>query len=63
MFSAGVHGVDDKFDEVLLGVEEVCNLEVWLDLLSVLDWDFWLDVLCSEVKGLLVEGFFLFSST
>jgi len=60
---AGVHGVDDKVDRVLLGVDDDGNLEGWPDLAGVPECDFWSGNLCSEVEGLLLEGFFLFSST
>jgi len=60
---AGVRGVDDKVEAVLLGVDDDGDLEVWPDVAGIPEYDFWLGDLCSEVKGLLVEGFFLFSST
>ena len=60
---AGVRGVDDKGEAVLLGVDNDGNLEGWPDLAGVPEYDFWSGDLCSEVEGLLVEGFFLFSST
>jgi len=55
--------MDDKVDRVLLGVDDDGDLEDWPDLAGVLEYDFWSGELCSEVKGLLLEGFFLFLST
>ena len=60
---AGVCGVDDKVDRVLLGVDDDGDLEDWPDLAGVPEYDFWSGDFCLEVEGLLVEGFFLFSST
>jgi len=60
---ASVRGVDDEVDRVLLGVDDDGNLEGWPDLAGVPECDFWSGDLCSEVEGLLVEGFFLFSLT
>jgi len=60
---AGVHGMDDKGEAVLLGVDDDGNLEGWPDLAGILEYDFWSGDLCLEVEGLLLEGFFLFSST
>jgi len=37
---AGVHGVDDKVEAVLLGVDDDGDLEGWPDLVGVLDCGF-----------------------
>ena len=55
--------MDDKVDGVLLGVDDDGDLEDWPDFVGVLECDFWSGDLCLEVKGLLVEGFFLFLLT
>ena len=54
--------MDDKFNVDLLGVDDDWDLEVCLDFVGIPEHDFWLDDLCLEVEGLLVEGFFLFPS-
>ena len=60
---ASVRGVDDEVEAGLLGVDDDRGLEDWPDFAGVPEYDFWSGDLCSEVEGLLVEGFFLFLST